>query len=460
MRRAASLTGALAVYSEATSLFGSEDLLAPPDRPHWYHHHMTVRAALAAGWERPAAEELAWHNVGVDLYCIHPVWWVRGGPRRVRAARLGRVPLRALHFDSLRSPDDVLDVRRRVEGGMLAALHWAARTQDVLAARNALGTGLHALQDFYSHSTWIDAPERRRTTWAEHLARGDRSPAALRTAGSGPNADRDVPPHGDIRPTTGALLRLPAMLLTGPEHPHRGGRPGTGPAEEHPRHVGPDGPAGLCTTGPEGINLDSRWQSRTGVQVRGVKDLDGDGAFETAVRLAVRESREVLESMGERLRGREDLERFWSRVRNDPSLPWTNAFDDPHRLAYWFLTAGTYPPRGSLEASEWFLRVLVTTPGRRPGSARTGTGPGRTVRLRASDRTGSPLTEWVCPLERAGAVGPLPAGTAFVGVHGAVGPVRISLHAFVRHPEPRLVELSDAAMAEGAARFPFSPQGA
>jgi len=466
MRSAAVIGRALAVYGGGSALFGSEDILAPPDRPHWHHHHMTVRAALEAGWSPPAADELAWHCVGADLYCSHPVWWVRGGPRRVRGARLGKVPLRALHFDSLRDTADIVEVRRRVEGGILVALHWAARTQDVLAARNALGTGLHALQDFYSHSTWIDVPERRCLTWTEHVARTTRPPEPLSTAGLGQDGSRGIPPHGDVRLTAGVLIRLPAMLLPvtasgrsgngsrGTAGPRGGHGPGAG--EPGPRgRVGPHGPVGLRCTGPAGINLDSRWQARTGARTRRLGDLDGDGAFETAVRLAVRESHQLLRAVGEHVEGRGELERFWSLVRDGPGLRWTEAFDDPHRLAYWFPAAGTYPPEGRRQSGGWFVRVLVTEPGTGPDPTVRPRALDRTVRLRASDRNGRTLAAWVCPLGRAGAVGPLPEGTVLVAVHGAVRPVEITLHAFTRHPEPTLVELAAGIRSRGPVRVPL-----
>lgn len=54
--------------------------------------------------------------------------------------------------------------------GCLIGLHWAAQVYegshkenvDALGpAHNILGVTFHALQDFYSHSNWIDEKERR-----------------------------------------------------------------------------------------------------------------------------------------------------------------------------------------------------------------------------------------------------------------------------------------------------------
>jgi hypothetical protein len=80
---------------------------------------------------------------------------------------MARPELVKLHFDDLTSTGQIRTMWRRYLGGTVAALVWAAEANDVHAARNAIACGLHAMQDFYSHSTWVDVAERRSRTWFE-----------------------------------------------------------------------------------------------------------------------------------------------------------------------------------------------------------------------------------------------------------------------------------------------------
>ncbi|HYN57016.1 MAG TPA: hypothetical protein VES03_07445, partial [Motilibacterales bacterium] len=152
----------------------------------WYHELITRDGAAAAAgtarWAVPdlsqgiplgstAADSIAWHADYLDSYLYNPLWWFNplngGGLGRLGAALMARPELTKMHFDDLTSTNQIRTMWRRYLGGTVAALVWAAEHNDVDAARNAIGTSLHAMQDFYSHSNWLDSAERRSRTWFE-----------------------------------------------------------------------------------------------------------------------------------------------------------------------------------------------------------------------------------------------------------------------------------------------------
>jgi hypothetical protein len=188
----------IAVWSRLMPAFGGEDPLAgavpDPNRPGrtmagtgWYHELITREAARDAGtWSVPppnltgenaqligptAADALAWHADYLDSYLYSPLWWFGptsgGGWDRFVVAMMQRDDLAALHFDDLTSSAQVRSVWRRILGGTVAGLVWAAEHDGVGAARHVIGCGLHSIQDFYSHSNWVDAADRRSRTWFE-----------------------------------------------------------------------------------------------------------------------------------------------------------------------------------------------------------------------------------------------------------------------------------------------------
>ncbi|HST83990.1 MAG TPA: hypothetical protein VLL08_19810 [Kineosporiaceae bacterium] len=425
--------------------FGSEDPLKPVERCQWYHQTITQAAAAAEGWGAGAADELGRHTLGVDLYAYHPIWCAQGGPRRWRGVRMARPALANLHFDNLADGTEVAEIWHRVTGGLVVGIEWAAQHGDARAARQAIGVGLHAIQDFYSHSTWINDPARRERTWLEQGGAG--AGPDLSTGGFGPGTEQLAHRHGDTRPTWRTGFRLLAMLL-GPitDLIPAGLRNSRGPR--------PDGrpPAGIRYSAVPGINLDSRWQARIGVRTRGLSDLDADSAFELALGLASRESRTLLVSLNRRFAEDRATAAFWAQVIGGPQSDWTGAFDDPAILAYDFLAAGHYPPVGSAasDAARWFHRVLLTTP-------TSWTRPDRrSARLRTLDAADRELSTTVIPIGRALTVGPVPADAATLELT-LPSRCRVQIHAFKRAPEPVLRPLLDRSpIAATTIRVPIA----
>lgn len=143
-----------------------------------------------AGFTRDAAEAMSWHADWVDSYLYNPIFWMEGlienrNLKRTKVAFASREALVKLHFDDNFSIQALTASWNRYADGTLLALIWAAdnyrkrshtrhKNTWLHAGFNALGTGLHAMQDFYSHTTWLDDPWRRDKTWL-NLRSGQRN---------------------------------------------------------------------------------------------------------------------------------------------------------------------------------------------------------------------------------------------------------------------------------------------
>jgi hypothetical protein len=176
------MLAASAVQSQTAHAFSGED---PVFGHPWYHEKLTREAAKEAGFSfnstkddedekndkrelDGAAEALAWHADYIDSYLYNPVWWGQGGLNRYKASRAVLADLEKCHFDDLFSTDKVNAMWRRYASGTFAGLMWAKEHNDVAAAQNIIGISLHAMQDFYAHSAWIDKKERREKTYFEY----------------------------------------------------------------------------------------------------------------------------------------------------------------------------------------------------------------------------------------------------------------------------------------------------
>lgn len=210
--------------------FGGEDLLSGSP---WYHPAFTFAAASDQGFSEGAAASLAWHADYIDSYAYNPLFQlepliveaVKGDAgamdflgftdrklevndaaddcdgldcfNRYTASLAIHPDLVKLHFDDLAATDqyggDVDATWYRLFGGTIAGLLWAAEHEDVAAAHNVLGVSLHAVQDFYSHSSWVDEPERRGATWLD-LEPAERIGETVRTGSY--EKPLDLYPHG------------------------------------------------------------------------------------------------------------------------------------------------------------------------------------------------------------------------------------------------------------------------
>lgn len=162
----------------SASSFGGEDLL---EGQPWHHKDITLRALQGDDLYQPkvkfgaGADAVAWHSDYIDSYLYSPLFLLRGftdssAVDRTRASLAGYDNLVKLHFDDINTGGSITATWERYAAGTLAGLYWASEqgeTGDVAAGHHILGVSLHAVQDFYAHSTWVNGTERRCETYLQ-----------------------------------------------------------------------------------------------------------------------------------------------------------------------------------------------------------------------------------------------------------------------------------------------------
>jgi hypothetical protein len=181
--------------------FSGED---PINGNPWYHEVMTEEAALLSGFALMPCSTVAWHADYVDSYLYNPLFWAQGGLSRYKVSLATADDLTKLHFDDLFSTDRVMQMWCRHMSGTILGLLWALQNNDVAAAHHAIGVSCHVLQDLYSHSNWMDAPERRDKTWWE-ISNADKRNAFMWTGYYEEPAELGILPHGKISPACAIL---------------------------------------------------------------------------------------------------------------------------------------------------------------------------------------------------------------------------------------------------------------
>lgn len=366
---------ALTGLAQVTSAFGWED----PVEGVFHHELITKAAADKAGWSVPVAAELAWHCDYVDSYLYNPLFWAPGGLPRVKVALATGPALAKLHFDDLTSTDQIHTMWRRYTSGTVAGLVWAWWRNDVDAARNVVGASLHALQDFYAHSNWVDDPARRGETY-QATAPADRLRLPLWTGTYEQGEHLGIKPHGKPNLLCGLLKDT---LVSGIENImeiacHAASPLGNSSlcqvwrdcqnseAARPTSVLGIPIPANVYYLAPPGIAIDSTWQAGIAQQVRGLTDLDGAQLFELAYSLATTQSKEWLVHLEQVMKGIGAGD-FWASVSSGPVTAGAreHQFENFSQLPHLFLAAGPFPPPPEEPADDWYLRVRLVT-GRDP----------------------------------------------------------------------------------------------
>jgi hypothetical protein len=377
--------GVIAWLVANTPAFGGEDPLAPaPDGDNWHHEGLTRRAAQRAGWSVHAENALAFHADYVDSYLYNPLWWLPppdGGLDRLRVVMSSQAELVKVHFDDLFAPEPVRAMWRRYLSGTVCGLLWVAH-QDLPAdmkasmAHNVVGVSLHALQDFWTHSNWIDDPARRPHTWFE-VAPSARADLSLWTGSYELPDHLGIKPHGKYQfactvvnglgGVGRGLLRVAchaASPLAGTEICLALAECDDTTAINPPSINGVDPPDDILFI-QEGINVDNRWMAEVGAAQRN-NGLSGTEAFELAYSLALRTSCQWLHLLDHVM---EDagLTAFWGDIKDRGTTldrytkdiaPWEQ-FD---QIPYRFISTGAYPPvLNPPDTGQWFLRLTVST---------------------------------------------------------------------------------------------------
>jgi hypothetical protein len=303
LRNSAALVAIAALLESATPSalgYGGEDVRH--GRP-WHHLDITLRALAGdaaaraqvsetvfdgAGFSRDAAMSVAWHADYIDSYLYNPVWWAQGGTdsRRFKAALAMYDDLVRMHHDDTFTAAGIQDNFERYFSGALAGLYWAAEqgeNGDIAAAHQIIGIASHALQDFYSHSNWIDDPERRTRTWFE-IPPEERAGLSLYT-GAYELPETQAPAHHgayslscSVTNTSGVDDTLGA--LCGTYSPFQS----TSMCVSH-RVCEESVPVNISVSDlvaedvvylhPTGIAMDTTWLARIGGQERGIVDAAG-----------------------------------------------------------------------------------------------------------------------------------------------------------------------------------------
>ncbi|MDQ3813371.1 MAG: hypothetical protein M3347_05415, partial [Armatimonadota bacterium] len=377
------VTVLLAAQAPALAFSGEDPLYGKP----WHHAQITHEAAAKVGFDSipnwneehtandRAAEVLAWHADYIDSYLYNPIWWARGGLDRYKVSLSTYDELAKLHFDDLFSGDHVRRVWPRYLTGTVAGLLWAKEHDDVSAARNILAVSLHAIQDFYSHSSWVDVPERRTVTWFSMPA-AERAKQTIYTGAYEKPEQLGIKHHGKIAPmcsilSQGGISGFMNMGCSGISplsnssmcqqwKECKEGKTLTGV-----QVAGVPIPSNIIYLSPPGIALDNHWIAAIGVKQRGLTDVTSDQIFDIARKLALDSSVQWLQILEWRMTtvGAAD---FWKRVKTEkpetsPKDTRYNEYEQYNRFPYTFLSAGTYPPRLDKPEEEYYLRVRLKT---------------------------------------------------------------------------------------------------
>lgn len=345
--------------------FGGEDLLK--GNP-WHHEDISRRAAEATGFMPGPASDIAWHADNIDTYLYNPLWWAKGGLSRFKAALATADELEKLHGDDLFITPHVNRAYRRYVAGAILGLKWAAGQNDVGAARNIVGISLHAIQDFYSHSNWIDVASRRNVTWFQSP---NRKHYHLYTGAYEKDERFGVKHHGKFAI---ACSVLSDDSLVGLEFAIQIACAGISPLSnsefclqfrecKKSKSVaggtlsGVKIPADTIFLNPPGIAMDNTWISEIGIKQRGLS-ISGIDGFTIAKTLAVEASRQWLRTLSKVMydMGHSD---FWRRVRTAALATRREAeFEQFNKFPYQFMSAGPYP---ATTDKGYYLRVRLQT---------------------------------------------------------------------------------------------------
>ena len=351
-------------HSLAFPFAGEDPITGGP----WYHEWITIKAAESHGIDPAVAAGLAWNADFIDSYLYNPVFWAQGGIDRYKVSVATRNDLARLHFDDLFDSKKVMHTWKRYVTGTFAGLMWAWENDDVPAAQNLLGVSLHAIQDFYAHSSWVDEPSRRTSTWFS-FQEPSRSDEVIWTGAYEENPALGIKHHGKIGIACSVLNNIDLLeyicadwtpfgattLCTSWRECNEGATTVT-------KVVGLDIPENAVYFSPPGIALDAIWMSGLAAEERGVSDVTGEELFTVARDLAVKSSVQWLKILHREMSSVGAGE-FWAKVLETPvSL---NArerqYENYAKFPYQFLSAGPYPPTSSQSANEYYLRVHLET---------------------------------------------------------------------------------------------------
>lgn len=404
--------------------FGGEDMLT--GKP-WHHEDITRRALAGDDTYTPevrfggGANSIAWHADFIDSYLYNPMFWGQGIYQstvigRTKAALVGFEDLAKLHFDDTFSNRGLQGNWERYAAGTLAGLYWASeqgRNGDIAAGHHILGVSFHAVQDFYSHSSWESDTNQRCMTYFQ-------TPKETRDGMSLFSGAYELPVSG--APAHHGVYSLSCTLLVGDNvTPFLGTVCGgfsplqnTSLCEKYracgsATSVGISSPVyksnardSMVYLNPPGIALDNTWLAHVQAPNRRLTDEDGtfmpmrdgihfpedrcetiiaselgnvcqlnsDQVFAGGKDVAIRATMEWAEWLEEAMT-KMGKRSYWNRLKNSSSRPSDRyaQFEDFSKLPYQFLAAGPYPTSNpsnpdrsaSGTSNGWYLRLRIKT---------------------------------------------------------------------------------------------------
>ncbi len=337
----------------------------------WHHQDLSYYAALAAGFDPQVACTIAWHTDYLDSYNYSPLWWFvqsGGGIDRFKVSLATKSELDKMHFDNLFTVAHVNAAWNRYFYGTVVALLWAESLPPRMraaVAQHVLGTSLHAVQDFYSHSNWVDDPARRNRIWFD-VPEEERATLSVWTGYYGAPLGQGIKPHGVVHPQCSVIKNLGAedalnvaCMSISPlsntsfcqmwRRCRKANTPGS--------RVDVEGiPGPVVYLSPPGMALDTTWQARVGVRVRGLSESPME-MFLVAKNLAYQASVDWLQRLESTFVAL-GKEAYWREIQttNTHALR-TRPFEAYDLFPYMFMTVGPYPP----EREDYYLRVEIET---------------------------------------------------------------------------------------------------
>jgi hypothetical protein len=112
-----------------------------------HHSDLTKEALQDQGFGETAIQTVQVQNWLVDYFSSSPTSSIEGDVAK-------------LHFDNLFTTEQIRNYWGRLTVNTRSAVQQAAREKDTLKLLTILGISLHAVQDFYSHSNWVETHPR------------------------------------------------------------------------------------------------------------------------------------------------------------------------------------------------------------------------------------------------------------------------------------------------------------
>jgi len=109
------------------------------------HANITEDSLQRLGFNRPAADVVQVENWLTDYFTSRPFFGASG-----------QCDLEKLHFDDVFSNADIAAYWTTLTANTKAAAQQAERDNDVVEFYTVLGISLHVVQDFYTHSNWVE----------------------------------------------------------------------------------------------------------------------------------------------------------------------------------------------------------------------------------------------------------------------------------------------------------------